>query len=307
MTIEASDHSRIGLEASIIVPTRDRHELLAHTVRSLARQTFPSESYEIIVVDDGSRTPVGSVVELVRGECDVRIIGIRHAQKQGPNAARNAGIAAAVSDLLVFVDDDIEAPADWLSNVVAGAGRHPEAGCFAGRVRLRVESPGASDGGFIGDTELDLGDDERSVEACAAGANMIVRRTAIGLVGPFAPDLPQYFEEIEWQERLRQAGGTVYYLPAAWLWHRRTSDELRFRVRLRRSFKRGYGEARYLADMRAPLDVRRRLSGVPGLLLYSARTQTGHGVMAITGQAGFLWWLIRHPSRKRSTPAQTRP
>ena len=293
-----------ALEASVIVPTRDRANLLEHTLNSLTSQDFPSDLYEIIVVDDGSHTPLEPVVDRVRQRRAVRILTARHDRPLGPNAARNTGVAAARSNLLCFVDDDIDAPAAWLANVVAGATRHPGTGCFAGPIRLRVEAPHAADGGIPGDTEVDLGEAEGPIDGCAAGANMIVRRAALDLAGPFDPDLPQYFEEVEWQHRLRSVGGTISYLPEAWLWHRRTREDLRFRRRVRRSFRRGCGEARHLVDQGASLMIARRLSGIPGLLLYSARTRTAHGVMAVVGQAGFLWWLVTHSDRRGETASR---
>ena len=43
-----------SLAASVIIPSHSRRELLRRTLLSLADQTFPAGSYEVVVVDDGS-------------------------------------------------------------------------------------------------------------------------------------------------------------------------------------------------------------------------------------------------------------
>jgi GT2 family glycosyltransferase len=78
-------------------------------------------------------------------------------------------------------------------------------------------------------------------------ANMGVRKSALLEVGPFDEGQPIYFDEIEWQDRVRKAGGGVVYLPEAWLWHRRTRESMRFRSRLVRRFLWGRGFAKYVS------------------------------------------------------------
>ena len=60
------------LEASVIVPTRDRPAYLRTTLESLARQNIGRSSYEIIVVDDGPSRSTRDVAENV-----ARITGAR--------------------------------------------------------------------------------------------------------------------------------------------------------------------------------------------------------------------------------------
>jgi glycosyltransferase involved in cell wall biosynthesis len=88
-------------EVSIIVPTRDRYDLLPRTlVAALAQRDVDTE---VIVVDDGSRVPVAQ--RLTRaGSGRIRVI--RHESSLGVANARNAGVAAARGEWLAFLDDD---------------------------------------------------------------------------------------------------------------------------------------------------------------------------------------------------------
>ena len=88
-------------EVSIIVPTRDRHDLLPRTlVAALAQRDVETE---VIVVDDGSRVPVAGRLTKA-GVSRIRVI--RHESSLGVAKARNAGIVAARGEWLAFLDDD---------------------------------------------------------------------------------------------------------------------------------------------------------------------------------------------------------
>jgi GT2 family glycosyltransferase len=287
----------MSFDVSVIIPTRNRPVLLADALRSLAEQDFPHERYELIVVDDGSQWPLEPVVDRICGASDVSIRLVRHEQSKGANAARNSGIGVADSDLLCLVDDDIDVPPGWLRALVEGASRHPDVGCLGGPIRLRLEgvSAGVCGDCDVGESALDLGTEEHETTRFVYSGNMVVRRSALDTAGAFDASLPMHFEEVEWQVRLRDSGGTVYYLPDAWLWHRRTADELRLRRRFSRQFRRGYGQARFTADQGLRFELGRRLCGLPGLLLHSVRRRCLFGVLAAAGECGCLWYVLRHP------------
>jgi GT2 family glycosyltransferase len=93
-------------DVSVIVPTRDRPGQLARCLGALARLELDGRALEVVVVDDGSDTPV----ELGQRP-GLRALRLRGA---GPAAARNAGAAAARAPVLAFTDDDCEPERDWL-------------------------------------------------------------------------------------------------------------------------------------------------------------------------------------------------
>ena len=92
---------------SIIVPIYNVEQYLRKCVDSLLAQDY--SDYEIILVDDGSTDDSWQIVQeyvsRFRGLEDERIRGI-HQQNAGLSAARNAGIAIAKGEYLMFVDSD---------------------------------------------------------------------------------------------------------------------------------------------------------------------------------------------------------
>jgi glycosyltransferase involved in cell wall biosynthesis len=89
---------------SIIVPVyNDQGGFLADALNSLAGQTFTS--WEAIVVDDGSDNALHTA-DVVRAMRDDRVRLVQHGENRGLAAARNTGIRAATSGLIVTLDSD---------------------------------------------------------------------------------------------------------------------------------------------------------------------------------------------------------
>lgn len=97
---------------SIIVPTFNRPAKLRACLDALASLDYPRERFEVVVVDDGSLTPLDSVVAHFRERLAVTLI--RQANS-GPATARNSGAATARGELLAFTDDDCAPDARWLA------------------------------------------------------------------------------------------------------------------------------------------------------------------------------------------------
>ena len=98
-------------EFSVIVPTRNRPEQLRACLRSLAAIDYPHDRFEVIVVDDETREPLGALANQFQGVLNLSILRKRH---QGPAAARNYGAARAQGKFLAFTDDDCTVSAGWL-------------------------------------------------------------------------------------------------------------------------------------------------------------------------------------------------
>jgi glycosyltransferase involved in cell wall biosynthesis len=89
-----------------IVPTRNRPDRLPRAVSSVIEQTYPE--IELVVVDDGSRTPATATLAESAGIDPTDYSVLRHDRPRGANAARNTGIEAATGEILAFLDDDDE-------------------------------------------------------------------------------------------------------------------------------------------------------------------------------------------------------
>lgn len=93
-----------GLRISVVVPTFERPDRVARLVRLLDEQTLAPESFEAIIVDDGSRVDPTPAIEAAPHR--YRLIVERQAN-QGAAAARNRGIARASAPVVLCLDDDM--------------------------------------------------------------------------------------------------------------------------------------------------------------------------------------------------------
>ncbi|PIA74454.1 hypothetical protein CDR19_05155 [Ectopseudomonas toyotomiensis] len=100
---------------SVIIPTRNRADLLAQALDSIASQCMDSSAFEVVVVDNGSTDTTSDVIEEYRGSIP-NLIGI-YAPDPGLHNGRHAGMMAAKGEILVFADDDIEALPTWLESI----------------------------------------------------------------------------------------------------------------------------------------------------------------------------------------------
>ncbi len=106
---------------SLVFPVFDEERnigLLLESSRQLAPQL--ADSFEIVVVDDGSRDGSADVIERYR-RADPRIRVVRHASNCGYGAALRAGLREARGDLVFFTDADLQFDIAELSKLLAHA------------------------------------------------------------------------------------------------------------------------------------------------------------------------------------------
>ena len=89
---------------SIITPTHNRLRQLKQMLSALENQDIPSDTFEVIVVSDGSTD--GTDEYLYSWKAPFQLITISQAN-QGPAAARNCGLMHAKGEIILFIDDDV--------------------------------------------------------------------------------------------------------------------------------------------------------------------------------------------------------
>ncbi|MCX4097867.1 mycofactocin biosynthesis glycosyltransferase MftF [Nocardia sp. alder85J] len=170
--------------------------------------------HSVVVVDDGSDRPVP--LPDSRHRCRVTVL--RHDRRRGAAAARNAGLRAATTEFVAFLDSDMVPRAGWLE-VMLGHFSDPEVALVAPRIVPR--EPDASVLGRYDRTRfsLDRGRREAAVTPYGAvpsvpGAALLVRRRALLAEGGFDEEMRSAADaDLCW--RLERAGWRLRYEPAA--------------------------------------------------------------------------------------------
>jgi len=103
-------------DVAVIVCTRNRAEHLAEMLPTIAQLYIPAGmTVDAIIVDNGSTDATQAVIAEKTQECDwIRSV---YEPKPGLSNARNAGIEATSAPIVLFTDDDVRIPADWLAGM----------------------------------------------------------------------------------------------------------------------------------------------------------------------------------------------
>jgi glycosyltransferase involved in cell wall biosynthesis len=246
---------------AVVIPTRDRADLLADCLRSLAAQG--TSDLEVLVVDDGSDAPLAPVVR----DVDARFRCHRQ-EPAGLNAARNAGARLTTAPVIAYLDDDTLLRPGWAAAVAAA---FAQTGCsgLGGRVELALPAPAPpwlthKRRRYL--AELELGGERQWLDGIPlpVGANCAVRRDELERVGPFREGLdrvgPSLISsgETEFFLRLRRAGGRLLYDPGAAVVHRVPAERMTLEWFHRRAYAQGVSDELLTApDTARPAAVRR--------------------------------------------------
>lgn len=118
---------------SLLIPTRDRRDLVEAVVRSILKKTTYN-NYEILILDNGSvEFETLAFFNTVQNE-EIRVRVIRYDHPFNYSAINNFGVEHAKGDLIGLINNDIEVISpDWLSEMVSHAVR-PEIGCVGAKL-----------------------------------------------------------------------------------------------------------------------------------------------------------------------------
>ena len=107
------------LQVSVIIPMYNARKTLALPLESLARQDFPADDLEAVIVDDGSSDGSAEVARkhLEGAPFEWRVLEAPHG---GVSAARNLGIEGSGGECILFLDADDELPPEFLSLLHGG-------------------------------------------------------------------------------------------------------------------------------------------------------------------------------------------
>jgi GT2 family glycosyltransferase len=89
---------------SVITPTHRRPQSLLRMLDAISRQDYPSDQFEVIVIDDGGDGDLAGVLQARHDPFRLRVVT---QAKGGPAVARNRGVDEASEAFALFLDDDV--------------------------------------------------------------------------------------------------------------------------------------------------------------------------------------------------------
>jgi glycosyltransferase involved in cell wall biosynthesis len=244
---------------SVVIPTRDRPELLQRCLAALEKQTVP---VEVVVVEDS--------------------------EGRGPAWARNEGVRRAGGEVICFTDDDCAPFPNWAEALVkpiqagkaqATAGpTHMAAGAtsadlaweaIVSYLQEQATKPGTSSPGF------------------AATANVACSRDLIEQL-PFDESFPAAAgEDRDWAERAARRDAAPQFVPQALVLHQ---PGMRVRDFLHQQYRYGRGAVKYRS-----VEDNRQLGSTTfylGLLSAGLAAGPGPGALVCIAQAAMLMGLL---------------
>ena len=202
---------------SVIVPVYNNPAGMALLLGALTKQTYPHNSYQVIVADNGSSDETPDVVDRYVESRPELVRTVAENEIQGSYAARNKGIAAARGEILAFIDSDCDPAPDWIEQGVLALDAQ-SAAAGGGRVEFtfKDETPNVYE--YL-DSARKL-NQKYYVEASgfAATANFFARKELFDRHGLFRSDLVSG-GDYEFGRRITRAGETLVYMPDAVVRH----------------------------------------------------------------------------------------
>jgi len=295
-TAQATD----ALDATVLICTYNRADLLGHTLDSLARGHVRDLRWDVVVVDNNSNDGTREVVTSRIGGFPVPLRYLFE-PRQGKSNALNTGLAATEAALILFTDDDVRVSDGWLEASCRPMLDDGAIDYTGGPVMPMWERPCPA---WLDQTRsdlwgtlaiLDYGDTPFVFEErrrVPLGANMAVRRSLIDRIGGFDPDLGRRGNSLLGQEqaeffcRSRAAGARGLYVPSMSLHHHVPAARLTRSYFRRWWFWKGVSKSRL--EQRHPvtdtgIDLSRvpRLLGTPRFMFGSALRDIGGWLHAL--------------------------
>jgi glycosyltransferase involved in cell wall biosynthesis len=200
----------IAPDVSVVVPTRNRPDLLRSLLNALAAQATDRLRFEVIVADDGSAEPTRTLLARAPEEMPYELTVVR-LDGAGAPAARNAAWRVARAPLIAFTDDDCQPAPQWLEAGVRAWGGDPQR-VVQGRTRPA--------GGL---TLTDLSPLQHSVDVAqltpeVETCNVFYSRALLEEVGGFDEGI-RVGEDMELAWSARERGAEIVFEPNALVEH----------------------------------------------------------------------------------------
>ena len=240
------------MKYSVIVPVYNRPDEVDELLQSLCGQKV--KDFEVIIVEDGSKTPCKDVCEKYAGILDLHYY---YKENSGPGQSRNYGAERAQGEWLIVLDSDVVLPEGYLSAVseklkvisdrysyplskeATDKGNHS---CNFSLLTCGFSAFGGPDAAHPSFTPVQKAISYSMTSFFTTGGirggktkmdkffprsyNMGIRSEVYRELGGFSR--MRFGEDIDFSYRIVEAGYKTALIPEAWVWHKRRTDLRKF-------------------------------------------------------------------------------
>jgi len=212
---------------SIITVNYNQPEVTLAFLDSIKKITYPF--YELIVVDNASPAKKPAILK----EKHPDIILIESNENLGFAGGNNLGIRIAKGSFLLLINNDTEVDPGFIEPLVAKLLQDPSLGVVSPKIRYFYRPDLIQYAGFtpinpitvrnkgIGFQETDKGQyDKDSYTEYAYGAAMMIPLEVMKKAGLMADIFFLYYEEIDWMQRIKNAGYRIGYVHNSLVFHK---------------------------------------------------------------------------------------
>lgn len=211
---------------SIITINFNGTEVTRALLQSLRFCTYPN--LEVVVVDNGSKVPCAEL------KVDFpEIVYLDTKANLGFAGGNNRGIEISTGEFMLLLNNDTEVDPDFLQPLIKRMQQDTSIGVVCPKILYYDQPDIIQFAGFgpihpvtgrgfsIGYLEKDNGQhDTAGPTSRAHGAAMMMSRVAMERVGLMAELFFLYYEEMDYCERFKRKGYSIWYEPASKVWHK---------------------------------------------------------------------------------------
>lgn len=194
-------------EISVVITSFDRRELLRQCLEALFAQQLTHGSFEVVVVDNGSRDGTAEMLTEIAQAARCGFLAARVEANLGIATARNLGVQLARGRLIAFTDSDCLATPTWLQACVESMG--DGVGIVQGCTAPEPSKTPSLFSHYIVTDHLD---------GSYSTSNICYRRRAIVEVGGFDPSC-DYWEDTDLGWRVLGLGWAAEFAAEAMVYH----------------------------------------------------------------------------------------
>jgi glycosyltransferase involved in cell wall biosynthesis len=201
------------IEASVLIPSYNDKDRLLLCIEHLARQSFPPQRFEVVVVLDGSTDGSREALQQAATPFPLRVV---QQSNRGRAAALNRAAETARGRLLIVTDSDVLADPEFVRSHVEA---HARGDVVIGPIPLSERSPR----NFLTEGVRRWAEHhERSMRGRAGGfscseiygANLSISKEHFDALGGYRTDLRRT-EDFQLGKRIIAAGHTIVFCPDA--------------------------------------------------------------------------------------------